>query len=203
MIAVVGRLVPHKQVEHAIDAALALREEFPDVTLHVVGSGWWEGNLHEYAAHHDAGDTVVFEGHVDEQRKHEIYEQAWVLALPSLKEGWGLVVGEAGMHGSPAVAYRSAGGTRESIEDGVSGLLVESAVELTSALGDVLRDASLRTQLAKGAREVSHTFTWEHAQESFAVVLREVLSHRRVESQDPEELGSLISASARGQPLLP
>ena len=29
MIAVVGRLVPHKQVEHAIDAALALRERAP------------------------------------------------------------------------------------------------------------------------------------------------------------------------------
>ena len=50
MIAVVGRLVPHKQVEHAIDAALALRERFPDLRLHVVGSGWWEAELHAYAA---------------------------------------------------------------------------------------------------------------------------------------------------------
>ena len=50
MVAVVGRLVPHKQVEHAIDAALALRTELPDLRLHVVGSGWWEGRLHEYAA---------------------------------------------------------------------------------------------------------------------------------------------------------
>jgi glycosyltransferase involved in cell wall biosynthesis len=190
MIAVVGRLVPHKQVEHAIDAAIALRAEFPDLRLHVVGSGWWEGNLHEYAEQRGAGETVVFEGHVDEQRKHEIYEQAWVLALPSLKEGWGLVVGEAGMHDTPAVAYRSAGGTQESIEDGVSGLLVDSPTELTNTLGDVLRDETLRGQLAVGARKVSHTFTWEHAQESFAVVLRTVLANGRVDSQDPEEPGS-------------
>jgi glycosyltransferase involved in cell wall biosynthesis len=187
MIAVVGRLVPHKQVEHAIDAAIALRAEFPDLRLHVVGGGWWEGNLHEYAETHGAGSTVVFEGHVDEQRKHEVYEQAWVLALPSLKEGWGLVVGEAGMHETPAVAYSSAGGTRESIEDGVSGLLVDTPVELTDALREVLRDRALRAQLSKGAREVSDTFTWGHAQESFAVVLREVLDDRRVDSQDPEE----------------
>jgi glycosyltransferase involved in cell wall biosynthesis len=187
MIAVVGRLVPHKQVEHAIDAAISLRAEFPDLRLHVVGGGWWEGNLHEYAATQGAGDTVVFEGHVDEQRKHEVYEQAWVLALPSLKEGWGLVVGEAGMHETPAVAYRSAGGTRESIEDGVSGILVDSQADLTDALREVLRDRALRAQLSKGAREVSDTFTWGHAQESFAVVLREVLDGRRVDSQDPEE----------------
>src|SRR4051812_16443394 len=187
MIAVVGRLVPHKQVEHAIDAAIALRAEFPDLRLHVVGGGWWEGNLHEYAARQGAGDTVVFEGHVEDRRKHEVYEQAWVLALPSLKEGWGLVVGEAGMHETPAVAYRSAGGTRESIEDGVSGILVDSQADLTDALREVLRDRALRAQLSKGAREVSDTFTWGHAQESFAVVLREVLDDRRVDSQDPEE----------------
>ena len=71
-----------------------------------MGSGWWEARLHEYARARGAGDVVVFEGHVDEARKHEIYEQAWLLALPSLKEGWGLVVGEAGMHGTPTVAYR-------------------------------------------------------------------------------------------------
>ena len=186
MIAVVGRLVPHKQVEHAIDAALVLRSEFPDLRLHVVGSGWWEGNLHEYAAQRGAGSTVVFEGHVDEQRKHEIYEQAWALALPSLKEGWGLVVGEAGMHDTPTVAYRSAGGTRESIEDGVSGILLDSPDDLASALGDVLRDEELRARLAEGARKVSDAFTWTQAQESFAVVLREVLAGRRVDSQDPE-----------------
>ena len=48
-----------------------------------------------------------------------------MLALPSLKEGWGLVVGEAGMHRTPTVAYRSAGGTRESIAHERSGVLVE------------------------------------------------------------------------------
>ncbi len=186
-VAVVGRLVPHKQVEHAIDAALELRAELPDLRLHVVGSGWWEGKLHDYAAAHGAGNTVVFEGHVEEERKHEIYEQAWLLALPSLKEGWGLVVGEAGMHRTPTVAYRSAGGTRESIEDGRSGMLVDTPEQFTSALGTLLRSEQTRADLADGAREVSHLFTWEHAQHSFAVVLHEVLEGRRVESQDPEE----------------
>ncbi|MCW2806485.1 MAG: mshA 3 [Marmoricola sp.] len=186
MVAVVGRLVPHKQVEHAIDAVLALRPRFPGLQLHVVGSGWWEGRLHEYAARHGAQDCVVFEGHVEEQRKHEIYERAWVLALPSLKEGWGLVVGEAGMHGAPTVAYRSAGGTRESIDDGVSGVLVDTQAQFTEALGVLLADESWRSALAKGARDMSHQFTWQHAQESFAVVVREVLAERRVDGQDPE-----------------
>lgn len=185
MVAVVGRLVPHKQVEHAIDAVLAIRPTLPDVRLHVVGSGWWESELHAYAADRDAGDSVVFEGHLSEERKHEIYARAWVLALPSLKEGWGLVVGEAGMHGTPTVAYRSAGGTRESVRDGVSGLLVDAPDELTAAIRRLLVTGELRTRLASGARAMSHRFTWWAAQHSFAVVVQAALTGARVDHQDP------------------
>jgi glycosyltransferase involved in cell wall biosynthesis len=186
-IAVVGRLVPHKQVEHAIDAALTLREHHPDLRLHVVGSGWWEAELYQHALERNAGDTVVFEGHVEESRKHELFENAWALALPSLKEGWGLVVGEAGMHHTPTVAYASAGGTRESITHGRSGLLVHEQHELVDALGMLLDDDDLRRRLGDGAFAMSHQFTWEHAQESFAHVLASVLRGGRVDAQDPDE----------------
>jgi glycosyltransferase involved in cell wall biosynthesis len=186
----VGRLVPHKQVEHAIDAVLALCQEMPDLTLHVVGAGWWEAALHQYAAERGAGGTVVFEGLVGEARKHEIYERSWALALPSLKEGWGLVVGEAGMHGTPTVAYRSAGGTRESVAHGHSGLLVDTQDEFTDVLRSVLTDHALRHRLSAGAREVSRKFTWEHAQESFALVVESALAGGRLDAQDPEDLGA-------------
>lgn len=195
-VAVVGRLVPHKQVEHAIDAAVALREEMPDLRLEVVGSGWWEGKLHEYAESIDAGDTVVFEGQVDESRKHELYERAWLLVLPSLKEGWGLVIGEAGMHRTPTVAYRSAGGTRESIDDGRSGVLVDDPQELTSTIGRLLRDGAERRRLATGALEMSNAFTWEHAQQSFALVVLAALSGKCVDSQDPEDAAEVIDGGA-------
>lgn len=185
MIAVVGRLVPHKQVEHAVDAVLALREQVPGLTLHVVGSGWWEAELASYVAERGAGDLVVLEGHVSEERKHEVYERAWVLALPSLKEGWGLVIGEAGMHGTPAVAYRAAGGTQESIEDGHSGLLVDTQEELTEALRRVLTDELLRRRLSAGALEVSHRFTWTQSQLSFASVVAARLAGRITDADDP------------------
>ena len=61
---VVGRLVPHKQIEHAIDAVVALRHEHPDSVLTVVGSGWWEDDLRKYVAEAGVGGPGVFEGHV-------------------------------------------------------------------------------------------------------------------------------------------
>ena len=182
----VGRLVPHKQVEHAIDAAVALRDEFPGLRLHVVGSGWWGAELERYAERRHAAATVVFDGHVDEARKQEMYARAWLLLLPSLKEGWGLVVGEAGMHGTPAVAYRSAGGVRESIADGTSGVLVDGKDALVDAVRDLLRDPERLRVLSENARAMSRTLSWDSAQEQFAVVVRAALAGDRVGSENPE-----------------
>jgi glycosyltransferase involved in cell wall biosynthesis len=186
-ICVVGRLVPHKQVEHAIDAVAALAGDFPDLRLRVVGSGWWEPELHAYAADQVAAGTVVFEGHVSEVRKQEIYQESWLMALPSLKEGWGLVVGEAAAHRTPTVAYASAGGTTESIVDGVSGVLVDGPAELTAALRALLRDHEGRRVLADAALRHSAGFTWAHSQSAFAHVIAAALRGEQVSDQDATE----------------
>jgi glycosyltransferase involved in cell wall biosynthesis len=192
-LCVVGRLVPHKRVEHAIDAWDELRRSIPDLTLTVAGSGWWEHELTDHAAaalarHGLTPDdgAITFEGHVTEERKHEIYASAWAMALPSLKEGWGLVVGEAGMHGTPTVAYHAAGGTRESIAHDVSGLLARDRADFTASLGRVLQDRELWDRLSEGSREMSHRFTWGRAQRSFATVVSEVLVRHHLAGQDPQ-----------------
>jgi glycosyltransferase involved in cell wall biosynthesis len=175
-LCVVGRLVPHKRIEHAVDVVARLRPEFPDLSLRVVGSGWWEDELRKYAAEQGVGDLVRFLGHVSEEDKHEHVGASWVQLLPSLKEGWGLVIGEAGMHGVPTVAYRSAGGTRESILHGSSGILVDSFEELVAEVRRLLRDPDALAVLGEGAHAMAQTFTWEHAQEAFAHVVQEALA---------------------------
>ncbi len=185
-VCVVGRLVPHKQVEHAVNAVVALREAFPHLRLHVVGSGWWEDDLKKYTSQVGAADLVTYEGHVSERRKHEIYARSWLMALPSLKEGWGLVVGEAGSHGVPTVAYASAGGTRESIAHNRSGVLVSDEAELTEAIRVLLHDEDSLRALGEGARALSHNFAWEQSQQSFAHVVSCALEGRPVSAEDPD-----------------
>lgn len=183
-LCVVGRLVPHKRVELAIDAVVALRKEFPDLRLTVVGSGWWDDHLKSYAADRDALDAVEFLGHVPEETKWAVYESAWAMALPSIKEGWGLVVTEAGRCGTPTVAFRSAGGTTESIVDGDSGLLVDDPVAFIAALGEVLRDEVRRKELSEGARWHAAGHTWEQSRTNFAATIAAALRGERVAATD-------------------
>lgn len=198
-ILVLGRLVPHKQVEHALRAVARLRPEIPDLRLSVVGDGWWDTELAREAARLCIADAVEFHGFVDDATKQHELGRAWVLALPSLKEGWGLAITEAAAHGVPSVAYRAAGGVTESVSDGVSGILVEGGEEqFTSAIRRVIVDQSLRARLSVGATALAGRFTWESTASAFASTLSEACGRPiRVGAQCPEaELEVVAGASA-------
>lgn len=169
---VVGRLVPQKRVEVALEALALLLPDFPGLTLTIVGSGWWEPELRRRAAELGLEPRVHFTGYVSEDEKHELLAQAWVHALPSLKEGWGLVIVEAGIHGTPTVAFRSAGGPADAIVDQRTGFLVDDSVAaFTAALRRILADAQLRAELGAGAQEWVSRFRWEHTVEAWERVL--------------------------------
>lgn len=159
-LVVLSRLVPHKQIEHAITCLARLRPEFPDLTLVVVGSGWWHDRLVEHAAACGVTDSVDFSGHLDDLAKHRELARAWVHLLPSLKEGWGLSIVEAACHATPSVAYYAAGGVRESIQDGVTGLLAVDLEDLISCTRSLLVDDVLRTSLGAKAQHRSRDFSW-------------------------------------------
>ncbi|WP_392426148.1 glycosyltransferase family 4 protein [Barrientosiimonas humi] len=162
LVVVLGRLVPHKRVEIAIRAVHRLRPRYPDIELRIVGSGYWDRELRQLVSSLDLDGSVTFTGHVSEGEKHRQLAEAWVHALPSIKEGWGLVVVEAGVQETPSLAFRDAGGTKDSIRDGQTGLLVPAGQEaFTNALDRLLSDRELRERLGHGARTWSMGFRWE------------------------------------------
>lgn len=174
-LCVLGRLVPHKQVEHAIDALAVLRAGRPDAELDVVGAGWWEDDLRAYAERSGVADAVHFHGFVDEATKHEILARSWLMLMPSLKEGWGIVIGEAGTHGTPTVAYASAGGTLESIDHKDSGYLAEDRDDLVSTVVGLVDDDEWRTFLGEGARLKAAQYSWPRSAAAFADVVEHPL----------------------------
>jgi hypothetical protein len=168
---VLGRLVPHKQVEHAIEVLARLRPTRPELRLSIVGEGWWEGELRAAADRLGVTDAIDFHGHVDEQTKHEELARAWVQLCPSVKEGWGLVVTEAGAHKVPTVGYRSAGGLRESVLDGRTGVLVDDLDEMTEAVDQLLSDEWSRLEMGAAAARHAAAYSWPASIKGFAAVL--------------------------------
>jgi glycosyltransferase involved in cell wall biosynthesis len=170
---VVSRLVPHKRIELAIDTLAELVPQFPDLTLTVAGRGWWHEQLREHAAQRRMTDRVRFLGYVSEQEKARLYQQAWVGLVPSLKEGWGLVVVEAGRYGTPSVGFHQAGGVAESIRHGATGLLAHDRAEFTDNIALLLRDQAMRERLGAQAAAYAASFTWEEMVRRFVTLLHE------------------------------
>ncbi len=176
-IVVLGRLVPHKRVEHAIEVLAKLRESHPGLSLRIIGDGWWAPKVREHAEACGVSESVVQLGFISEQDKHTELAQSWVALAPSIKEGWGLNVVEAASHGVPTVAYHGAGGLSESIEDGRTGLLVNDLDAMATAVSRLLSDQVLRDTLGVAAREHARQFTWEGTITSWEDLLRHVALH--------------------------
>ena len=173
-VVVLSRLVPHKQIEDALDAVAMLRARVAGLHLDIVGDGWWRDRLVDRADRLDITDAVTFHGHVDDLTKHRLVQRAWVQLLPSRKEGWGLAVIEAGRHGVPTIGYRSSGGLADSIIDGVTGVLADDHQDLVYRLEQLLGDPALRDQLGGKAQVRSSEFSWRQTGTSMRAVLESV-----------------------------
>lgn len=170
-VAVLSRLVPHKQIEDALDAVARLRHRVPDLHLDIVGGGWWHRRLVDHAALLGISDAVTFHGHIDDDAKHAVLQRCWVHVLPSRKEGWGLAVVEAAQHAVPTIGYRSSGGLTDSVVDGVTGLLVDDRDDLADGLDRLLSDHVLREQLGAKAQTRSDEFSWRQSADAMRLVL--------------------------------
>ncbi len=174
-----GRLVPHKRVELAIRVLQRSRLHGVDTHLDIVGDGEWRRDLETLTADLGQQDHVTFHGHVGEDRKHAILAAADVLALPSVREGWAIVVMEAGQHGVPTVAMADAGGTTESVVDGVGGLLAHTDDQFVAHAMTLLVDDHLREELGAGARHLAQRHTWGAAADTVDETLRTAIAEHR------------------------
>ena len=173
-VVVLSRLVPHKQVEDALEAVAELSPRTPGLHLDVVGDGWWRRRLVEHARRLGIADAVTFHGHLDDVAKHQVLQRAWVHLMPSRKEGWGLAVVEAAQHRVPTIGYRSSGGLSDSIIDGVTGILANSHAELVDRLDELLCDSVLREQLGAKAQARNSEFSWAQSADGMRQVLEAV-----------------------------
>jgi glycosyltransferase involved in cell wall biosynthesis len=180
-LCVLGRLVPHKQVEHALAVMAELGAEFPQLVLDIIGDGWWSDQLRQAALDLGVTDRVIFHGHVSEAERDALLDASWLLLAPSIKEGWGIAIMEAAARSVPALAYSSAGGVTESIVDGETGVLVSDLPELIEHTRLLLTDTEVRLTMGKKARDRATRFGWGSSCEEFSrlVLGASVTSSRR------------------------
>lgn len=141
----VARLVPEKGIDVLVRAAAAA-----GATVEVVGEGEQRAALEALAR--ELGADVRFLGALPPAALAERYAASRLVAVPSRREGFGLVAAEAAAAGRAVVAS-DVGGLADIVVDGVNGVLVPpgDAEALAAALASV--DPGLG---ANGPASVAH-----------------------------------------------
>ena len=163
-----GRLTDYKR----LDLLLRLWERVRHVVggkLVIAGDGPERARLEALA-----GPGVVFTGRVSEQEKHRLLCSAWLLVHPALIEGWGIVVSEAAIRGTPAVAF-DVPGLRDSVVHGETGMLVRTEGQFASAWASLAIDGRRREALGRAARTRALQLHWSAAVQGFAEVADEAI----------------------------
>ena len=141
-ILVVSRLTagdPYKGVDTMIEAMPRILGRNHAAQLRIVGDGTDRARLEAIASDRHLGDAVQFCGLVDDNTLGAEYESCDIFALPSRKEGFGLVYLEAMSYGKPCIAARS-GGAPEVVNDQVGALVDYANTEqIAVAVADLVR----------------------------------------------------------------
>ncbi len=156
----VSRFDPWKDPKGVIRVYRAVKREFPDVQLSLVGSmasddpeGWqiYKDVLRYAGQDPDLTIMTNLDG-VGALEVNAFQRASDVVLQKSLREGFGLTVSEALWKGVPVVGGR-VGGIPMQIGDGTAGRLVSTDDQATGACLELLRDDDLRHHLGEAGRE--------------------------------------------------
>ena len=128
VVMTIARLESVKGIEYLIRAISKLKEASPqsiNIKLVIVGDGSERENLESLSAKLGLTERVKFLGQIPNEKIPESLAEADCFCLPSLREGFGIVILEAQAAGIPVIGTK-VGGILDLIEDDKTGILVES-----------------------------------------------------------------------------
>ncbi|MGQ9409812.1 glycosyltransferase [Mycolicibacterium gilvum] len=159
---IVGNLAPHKNVDAASSALAA-------AGLPVVVVGARQQVFRPSAT--SSSQTIRFVGRVDDAGLRQLYRAAAVLVAPSLYEGFGIPIVEAGRLGCPSVFALGSAMTEVAGEGGL-GFQSKDMAECVTLVKKVVDDPSYRQRLSVKAQANAQRFSWDRTAQ---VIFRDLM----------------------------
>lgn len=179
----VGRLVPYKGADMAIDAISRLDESAKEkIRFTIVGDGSEKNNLEKQVKALGINNIVNFTGWVDQSETINYYKNADVFFFPSVREFGGAVALEAMACGLPCIVPDHAGLGEYVTED--TGFKIEPSSkeylikELAAKIQILLENTRLRESMSVKAIERAREFEWEKKAGKMIEVYEKVIAEK-------------------------
>jgi len=169
----VGRLVPVKGLEVFFSAIKQIQDDYPKLTILLIGDGAIKNNLEAIAS--KLKIRTIFAGWKPDTVPY--YSLMDIFVLPSFSEGLANVLLEA-MAMRKAVVATRVGGNPDVITNGENGFLVPAgdSKSMASALRQLIEDNSLRDRIgAQNRQKIEQQFSWAVTVEKIERVYNEAI----------------------------
>lgn len=157
IIGTVCRLEPQKGLSYLLLAMKIILAKFPETRLEIVGDGSLLGELQDLSKKLSISKSVFFFGKFAEVIP--FYNRMDIFVLPSINEGFGIVLLEAMASGVPVVAT-NVDGIKEVVIDGESGILIppRSPEAIANAIVKIIENPQLAGDLVEAGFKRSKLF---------------------------------------------
>lgn len=167
VVLTIGRLEEIKGFQYLIKALPSIIEEIGSTKLVIAGPDFNYGaKLKKLAEETNVQDNVIFYGLINGKEKFEAFSAADIVAVPSLYEGFGMLLLEAMAAGKPLVATNT-GAAPEIIQNGKNGILANlgNVEDLAGKIIKLLSDDQLMYLISQESRKTVEAFDWERVSE--------------------------------------
>lgn len=181
----VGRLVPQKGFDLAIEALEQILKRFPTARLTVAGDGPARSELEAQVNQSGVRTSVEFLGRVDPNEVPSRINEATLVIVPSrTAEGLPIVALQAAQMARPVVASRLPG-LSEAVDDGRTGILVkeENSREIAEAVIRLLENPRLMDLMGQAGRQrINDDFSLKRFGDDYDLLYRKLLDDARRET---------------------
>jgi len=176
-------------IDTAIRAVALLRQELPDLTLSIAGSGPQGRALEKLTAELHLTQMIRFTGRLDVAQVAALYAQADVVLNPSRADNTPTSLLEAAACGVPIVST-NVGGVPYLVEHGRSALLVppDDPELMAEAVARVVRDSGLRRKLRENGVELANSCSWTVVKQQWLDLYDRVLRERGMRGAHAESV---------------
>lgn len=170
----VGRFSREKGMPDLIDVFHLVHEQNPKLKLELVGDGPQKNMIIDKIYEYGLEKSVTVHGYLSQKKIGELLKKSSLYVMTSFTESFGLVLIEAMSYGIPCIAFSTAEGACDLIENKKNGYLIDerNQEKMATTIIKLMNDEEERKRLGQNAREKSMNYTTENVKEMWTKILK-------------------------------
>lgn len=169
----VGRLSPEKGMDDLVRVFAGIKKRVGDARLHIVGDGAEKEAIEALIKEMNLGDSVIMHGYKEKNYIYSLLPKTSLYVMTSHTESFGLVLLEAMSCGIPCVAFSSAQGAHEIIDNSNNGYLIENRdfAKMEETVCNILADKEKLSAMSAEALKTADEFSFEKTKASWLALM--------------------------------